>query len=101
MTLDLPRMSCSKGLLSQQEHLPMKIQARVARGELKGEIVSPHRHADGTYVVSPTRFERDYIRVSTLEDVSAHVRQGLKCRMSSPLAKAPRLFAPASITIEN
>jgi len=79
----------------------MKIQARVARGELKGEIVSPHRHADGTYVVSPTRFERDYIRVSTLEDVSAHVRQGLKCRMSSPLAKAPRLFAPASITIEN
>ncbi len=78
----------------------MKIHARVARGDLKGEIVTPHRHADGTYVISPTRFERDYIRVSTLEEVAAHVRQGLKCRMSSSQAKAPRLFAPASITIE-
>lgn len=79
----------------------MKIQARVSRGESKGEIVTPHRHADGTYVVSPSRFARDYIRVSTLEDVAAHVRRGLKCRMSSPRAKTPRLIAPASITIEN
>ena len=78
----------------------MKIQARVARGKLKGEVVTPHRHAEGTYVVSPSRFERDYIRVPTLEDVAAHIRQGLKCRMSSSRAKAPRLFAPASITIE-
>ncbi len=78
----------------------MKVHARVTRGHLKDEIVTPHRHADGAYVISPTRFERDYIRVSSLEEVAAHIRQGLKCRMSSPLAKAPRLFAPASITIE-
>lgn len=78
----------------------MKIHARVSRGDLKGEIVRLHRHANGTYVVSPTRFERYYIRVSTLEEVAAHIRKGLKCRMSSSRAMAPRLFSPASITIE-
>ena len=77
----------------------MKIHACVARGGLKGESVTPHRHADGTYVVSPSRFERDYIRVSRLEEVAVLIRQGLKCRMSSSRARAPRLFAPASITI--
>lgn len=79
----------------------MKISAIVSRGPQKGEIVTPHRHEDGTYVVSPTRFEKDYIRVATLEDFAFQTRKGLKGRMSSPTVKGPRLFSPKSINIEN
>jgi hypothetical protein len=78
----------------------MKIFAKVSRGPQKGEIVTPHRHEDGTYVVSPTRFERDYIRVSTLEDFASEIRKGLKGRMSSQSVKGPRLFSQSSIHIE-
>lgn len=79
----------------------MKIIARVSRGPQKGEIVTPHRHEDGKYVVSPTRFENDYIRVATLEDFASQVRKGLKGRMSSPAVKGPRLFSAKSIDIES
>lgn len=79
----------------------MKIVAKVSRGPQKGEIVTPHRHEDGTYVVSRTRFEKDYIRVATLEDFASKTRKGLKGRMSSPAVKGPRLFSPKSITIES
>jgi hypothetical protein len=78
----------------------MKIFAKVSRGSQKGEIVTPHRHEDGTYVVSPTRFERDYIRVSTLEEFASEIRKGLKGRMSSYAVKGPRLFSQSSIHIE-
>lgn len=78
----------------------MKIYAKVSRGPQKGELVSPHRHDDGMYVVSATRFERDYIRVPTLEAFVDEVRKGLRGRMSSPIVKGPRLFSPSSIHIE-
>ena len=79
----------------------MNIYAKVSRGPQKGERLTPHRHADGMYVVSPTRFERDYIRVATLEAFADEIRKGLKGRMSSPVVKGPRLFAPSSIRIED
>ena len=79
----------------------MKIIAKVSHGPQKGEIVTPHRHEDGTYVVSPTRYEKDYIRVVALEDFAFQIRKGLKGRMSSPAVKGPRLFNPKSINIEN
>lgn len=82
------------------ERLMMKIFARVSRGTQLGEIVTPHLHDDGTYVVSYTRFERDYMRVSSLEEFAAKIREGMKGRMSSPNVKGPRLFSSASITIE-
>lgn len=78
----------------------MKIYAKVSRGPQKGEIVTPHRHRDGAYVVSPTRFERDYVRVPNLEDFATEVARGLKGRMSSSVVKGPRLFSPSSIIIE-
>lgn len=78
----------------------MKIIAKVSRGPQKGEIVTPHRHEDGTYVVSPTRFEKDYIRVASLEGFASQIQKGLKGRMSSPAVKGPRLFSPKSISIE-
>ena len=79
----------------------MKIIAKVSRGPQKGEIVTPRRHEDGTYVVSPTRFEKDYIRVANLEEFASKIRRGLNGRMSSPAVKGPRLFSPKSITIES
>ncbi len=79
----------------------MKITAKVSRGPQKGEIVRPQRHEDAMYVVSPTRFEKDYIRVATLEEFARQVRKGLKGRMSSPSVKGPRLFSSKSITIES
>jgi len=79
----------------------MKIFAKVSRGPQKGEIVTPHLHEDGMYVVSPTRFERDYIRVRSLEDFASEIQKGLKGRMSSHGVKGPRLFSQSSIHIEN
>ncbi|NIY72041.1 hypothetical protein HCZ30_06275 [Marivivens donghaensis] len=78
----------------------MKIIAKISRGPQKSEIVTPHLHEDGTYVVSPARFEEDYIRVANLEDFASQIQKGLKGRMSSPAVKGSRLFSPKSICIE-
>ncbi|MFG6083720.1 hypothetical protein ACEUZ9_005445 [Paracoccus litorisediminis] len=79
----------------------MKIFAKVSRGPQKGEIVTPHRHEDGTYVVSPTRYEKDYIRVTSLEEFALRIREGFKGRMSCETVKGARLFSRSSIHIEN
>ena len=77
----------------------IQMSARVSRGADKGVVLAPHRHSDGCYVVSPTRFEKDYIRVSSLEEVYAHYVNGLNVRMSNKtFAKAPRLISPGSIS---
>jgi hypothetical protein len=61
-----------------------KLKAYKSRGEYKGEPIYPHKHKDGTYVASPSRFEVDYIYVDTEEELEALVRSGLGVRMSSP-----------------
>ena len=33
------------------------------RGKTQGQIYTPHRQNDGTYVVSKTRFAKDYYNV--------------------------------------
>jgi hypothetical protein len=74
----------------------------VRRGEEQGTELLPHRHEDGMYVASLTRFERDYIRVGTLRELAILVRQGFSIRMSNPDStkhKAPSLIAPASLGI--
>ena len=78
----------------------MKIWAIVSRGAQKGEVVTPHIHKDGMYVVSPSRFKCDYIRVPTLNAFAAEVKRGLKGRMSSSVVKGPRLFSSSSIQIK-
>jgi hypothetical protein len=35
------------------------------------------------YVVSKTRFERDYIRLADLHEVATHIANGYKLRMSN------------------
>lgn len=77
-----------------------KLQYVVKRGSAVGTVLRPHRHADGTYVVSMTRFERDYIRVASEDDLAEWVDRGYRVRMSNPDVashRSPSLIAPASI----
>lgn len=58
----------------------------------------PHRHEDGTYVASRTRFEVDYIRVEMLDQLEALVGLGYSARMSNPeIPQAPSLISAKSI----
>jgi hypothetical protein len=76
-----------------------KLHAFVARGPGKGTQLFPHRHEDGAFVVSSTKFERDYVRVTDEADLLALLEAGLKLRMSNPAdgASAPRLISPDRI----
>lgn len=77
-----------------------QLQATVKRGAAIGTILTPHRHSDGTYVVSMTRFEKDYIRVASEEELPAWLAKGYRVRMSNLSVanhKSPSLIAPASI----
>lgn len=77
------------------------MKAKIARGAHKGQPLSPHRYADGSYVVSPTRFEADYVRVSSLDEAKRHVEAGYSLRMSNPAVRpAPSLISPRSITLD-
>ncbi|MCW5772401.1 MAG: hypothetical protein KIT16_12240 [Rhodospirillaceae bacterium] len=73
----------------------------VTRGRGAGTVLFPHVHEDGTYVVSKTRFEKDYVRTSSLADAIRRVKsEGYSLRMSNPAHathRAPSLIAPASL----
>lgn len=79
----------------------MKIVAEVKRGQHIGKLIYPHRNKEGMYAISLTRFEKDYIRVETLEEVAAYVAKGFKVRMSNPDdgIKAASLIEPGAICI--
>lgn len=75
------------------------LHAFVSRGANAGTILYPHRHGDGAYVVSMTRFERDYIRVADPSELLGWLERGYRLRMSNPGAgiPAPSLIEPRSI----
>jgi len=77
----------------------MNLHAFVARGPKIGTILLPHRHEEGCFIVSKTRFEADYIRVSKFDEVLPWLERGYGLRMSNPDAgvSAPSLIKPASI----
>jgi hypothetical protein len=74
--------------------------AIITRGKNKGTKLYPHKHEDGMYVVSPTRFERDYIRVPHKEGLAEWLGKGYRLRMSNLAAgvRAPSLIRSASIS---
>lgn len=75
-----------------------KLKAYKSRGEYKGEPIYPHKHKDGTYVASLSKFEVDYVYVDTEEELEAIVRSGLGARMSSPdINQAPSFIAANNI----
>jgi hypothetical protein len=67
----------------------------VSRGKAKGTVLRPHEQ-DGHYIVSPTRFEADYLRIPLNEAIEPYLKQGLSLRMSA-LGVAPSLISPGSI----
>lgn len=78
----------------------MKIQYTVKRGKNIGVVCEPHKHQNGKYVVSKTRFEVDYIYVDSYEDIINHLNLGYKVRVSCPVTKgAPSLVNKVSLVI--
>lgn len=75
------------------------LHAFVSRGANEGRMLFPHVHEDGTYVVSKTRFEEDYIHVSDRNEILPWLEKGYGLRMSNPDQgiKAPSLISPQSI----
>jgi hypothetical protein len=82
----------------------IRLHAIVKRGQAAGTVLRPHRHADSCFVVSKTRFEKDYIRVSDEALLMDWVRQGYSVRMSNVDVRgtrSPSLIAPSSIQQEH
>lgn len=78
----------------------IKLLFTVKRGKAIGTILRPHVHSDGCYVVSMTRFEKDYVRVENESELVDWVARGYRVRMSNPGVpnhRSPSLIAPASI----
>lgn len=77
--------------------------ALVTSGREKGIRLYPHRYQDGSYVVSRTRFERDYIRIASVDEIGSYLDKGYSLRMSNPDSeyhRSPSLIAPSSILID-
>lgn len=77
-----------------------KLQVTVKRGKAIGTILRPHMHSDGMFVVSMTRFEKDYIRINSEAELPDWLAKGYRVRMSNPSVlnhRSPSLIAPASI----
>lgn len=70
------------------------------RGKTQGQICTPHRQNDGTYVVSKTRFAKDYVFVHTADEIIEHVKQGFSVRMSTGTV-APSLICAKRVMAEN
>lgn len=82
--------------------MSQSLKACVQRGKEFGVTLRPHRYADGCYVASLSRFERDYVRVDTTEKLIDLWRQGYKIRMSAPDSehhRSPSLIAPGAIEL--
>lgn len=60
---------------------------------------TPHQYKEGYYVVSETRFAKDYVKVKTLNEVYECYKRGFKVRMSH-LGGSPGLISPGSIVEE-
>lgn len=63
-----------------------------SRGEHKGIPMYPHKHKDGTYVASTSRFKEDYVYVNSEKELEALVRTGMGARMSNRDLENPASF---------
>ncbi|QCF27474.1 hypothetical protein soil367_16940 [Hydrocarboniclastica marina] len=78
----------------------MKITYTIPSGKRAGTVCTPHRHADGRYVVSRTRFKKDYVFVRSVEQIARYLDRGFCVRMSDPVTKtSPSLITKASLEI--
>lgn len=82
----------------------MKITYLVKRGQAVGTVLTPHKHADGCFVVSKTRFSKDYTRLSDESEIPGWIKKGFSVRMSNhdvPSCRAPSLIAPSAIDVDD
>lgn len=77
----------------------LDLHAFVSRGANTGELLFPHPHEDGSYVVSKTRFEDDYVRLTRQAEILSWLEKGYRLRMSNPAKgiNASSLIMPESI----
>ncbi|MFM2411539.1 MAG: hypothetical protein RL481_2367 [Pseudomonadota bacterium] len=77
----------------------INLHAFVARGPNIGALLYPHRHRDGSYVVSMTRFEKDYVYIQNPSELLGWLEKGYRLRMSNKDAgvAAPSLIEPSKI----
>ena len=77
----------------------LSLHAFVRSGPNVGKLLFPHRHEDGSFVVSKTRFEKDYLRLRNEHEILAMLEEGYALRMSNPNEgiTAPSLISPESI----
>ncbi len=85
--------------MNKQSHGALSMHAFVLRGPKSGTMLHPHLHKDGTYVVSMTRFEKDYVHLADLDEVLGWLEKGYRLRMSNKSGgiPAPSLIAPEAI----
>ncbi|MBX8517771.1 hypothetical protein K5D69_24130 [Pseudomonas cichorii] len=73
----------------------------ISSGPDKGKRLYPHLHQDGYYVASTSRFEKDYIKVKTLDELEALVRSGYGARLKATDSNnAPSIITSSSIKFE-
>ncbi len=70
-------------------------------GNHAGRIFKPHKFKDGLYVVSKTRFIKDYRYVKTYEEIVKYLDSGYKLRVSDAVTKnSPCLVRKVSLIIK-
>jgi hypothetical protein len=76
--------------------------AIISSGKDKGKRLLPHLHKGGYYVASTSRFEKDYIKVETLEELRALVLAGYGARLKAHNSQnAASIIIPASINFDD
>jgi hypothetical protein len=73
----------------------------ISIGPDKGKRLYPHLHQGGYYVASTSKFEKDYIKVKTLDELEALVRSGYGARLKATDSNnAPSIVKSTSIKFE-
>ena len=73
------------------------ITYQVVRGCKKGAVYVPHKHRNGQYVVSKSRFKKDYVYVGSHCEVFEYLKKGYKVRMSDPVDRS----SPSLVRLES
>ncbi len=77
------------------------IYSTISSGPDTGKHLLPHLHRDGFYVASTSRFEKDYVKVKTLEELEALIRAGYGARLKAPDSlNAPSIIVSANINFD-
>jgi hypothetical protein len=86
------RQVCLHTYSAQRLMQSVELVANKRSGQFRGAALYPHKHADGTYVATTSKFEVDYVRVDTLEELRALINAGYGARMSNPDIPQPASY---------